>query len=174
MRDAFGISTGLVLSGTIAAVTFAYVVRFLALSLGTVEAGLGKVTASMDQAARTLGQGPLGTLRRVHLPMIRASVLTAALLVFVDVMKELPMTLLLRPFNFHTLATRVYEYAADELLEEAALPAPGHRRRRHRPGGAVEPGDPPRPPRPRRRLTRAWKEQRRVEPADDKAGRLTY
>ena len=77
----------------------------------------------MDQAARTLGQGPLGTLRRVHLPMIRASVLTAALLVFVDVMKELPMTLLLRPFNFHTLATRVYEYAADELLEEAALPA---------------------------------------------------
>ena len=123
MRDAFGISTGLVLSGTIAAVTFAYVVRFLALSLGTIEAGLGKVTASMDQAARTLGQGPLGTLRRIHLPMIRASVLTAALLVFVDVMKELPMTLLLRPFNFHTLATRVYEYAADELLEEAALPA---------------------------------------------------
>lgn len=123
MRDAFGVSTGLLLSGTIVAVSFAYVVRFLALSFGTIEAGLGKVTASMDHAARSLGQGPLGTLRRVHLPMIRASVLTAALLVFVDVMKELPMTLLLRPFNFHTLATRVYEYAAEELLEEAALPA---------------------------------------------------
>ena len=123
LRDSFGLSTGLLLSGTLVALTFAYVVRFLALSLGTVEAGLGKVTASMDQAARTLGHGPLGTLYRVHLPMIRASLLTAGLLVFVDVMKELPMTLLLRPFNFHTLATRVYEFAADELLEEAALPA---------------------------------------------------
>ncbi|MFQ5953661.1 MAG: ABC transporter permease [Kiloniellales bacterium] len=123
LRDSFGVSTGLILSGTLIALTFAYVVRFLALSFGTVEAGLGKVTTSMDQAARTLGHGPFSTLRRVHLPMIRTSVLTAGLLVFVDVMKELPMTLLLRPFNFHTLATRVYEYAADELLEEAALPA---------------------------------------------------
>lgn len=123
MRDMFGISTGLLLSGTIFAVILGYVVRFLVLSLGTIEAGLSKITPSMDDAARSLGHGPWAVLRRVQLPMLRGSMLTAALLVFVDSMKELPMTLLLRPFNYETLATFVYQYASDELLEECALGA---------------------------------------------------
>ncbi len=117
----FGITFGLVLSGTAVAVVFAYLVRFLALSFGTIEASLGRVTQSMDGASRTLGRGLGGTLVGVHLPIIRGGVLTAALLVFVDVMKELPATLILRPFNFSTLATRIYEYASDERFEECGL-----------------------------------------------------
>jgi len=123
MRATFGISTGLLLSGTIFALLFAYVVRFLALSFNSVEAGLGRVTPSMDGAARTLGQGPLGVLRRVHLPLLRGSLLTGALLVFVDTLKELPATLIIRPFNFDTLAVRVYLLASDERLSEAATAA---------------------------------------------------
>ena len=122
-RATFGVSTGLLLSGTIAAVTFGYLVRFLALSFGTIEASLAKVTDSMDGAARTLGSSPADTLRRVHLPMMRGSVLTAGILVFVDCMKELPMTMILRPFDFHTLATFVHQYASDELLAESSLAA---------------------------------------------------
>ena len=121
MDDTFGISTGLLLSGTVFAVSYGYLVRFLALSYGAVEAGLAKVTPGMDGAARTLGEGPMGTLRRVHFPMIRGSIITAAILVFVDGMKELPMTIILRPFNFETLATFAHQYASDELLEESAL-----------------------------------------------------
>lgn len=122
-RQTLGLSTGLLLSGTIAAVTYGYLVRFLALSFGTVEASLGKITPSMDGAARTLGAGPTETLGRVHLPIMRSSVLTAALLVFVDVMKELPMTVILRPFNFETLATFVHQYASDEMLAESSMAA---------------------------------------------------
>ena len=123
MRQTFGISTGLLFSGTIAAVTFGYLVRFLALAFGSVEASLGKVTPSMDGASRSLGHGALSTLRRVHLPMIRGSILTASMMVFVDCMKELPLTVILRPFNFHTLATFVHQYASDEQLGEASLAA---------------------------------------------------
>jgi iron(III) transport system permease protein len=123
MRSTFGFSTGLIFSGTIAAVTFGYLVRFLALSFGTVEASLGKITPNMDGAARTLGHGPFSTLRRVHIPLMKTSVLTAGLLVFVDVMKELPMTVILRPFNFQTLATFVHQWASDEQLGQASLAA---------------------------------------------------
>ncbi|MBT7486359.1 MAG: ABC transporter permease subunit, partial [Rhodospirillales bacterium] len=123
MKGLFGIPTGLILSGTIVAVTIGYVVRFLALSFGTVEASLAKVTHNMDGAARTLGHGPAQTFIKVHMPLIRGSILTAAILVFVDTMKELPMTIILRPFNFQTLATFVHQYASDELLEESALAA---------------------------------------------------
>ena len=123
MRASFGLSTGLLFSGTIAAVSFGYLVRFLGLSLGTVEAGLGKITLSMDGASRSLGRGAAATMYRVHLPLMRGSVLTAGLLVFVDCMKELPMTIILRPFNFQTLATFVHQYASDEQLGEAALAA---------------------------------------------------
>ncbi|MYE01193.1 MAG: iron ABC transporter permease [Alphaproteobacteria bacterium] len=122
-RAEFGISTGLLFSGTLFAVSAALTVRFLALAYGTIDAGLSKVTPNIDSAARTLGHGPLARLARVHLPIVRGSVLTGALLVFVDSMKELPMTLILRPFNYETLATNVYQYASDELLEECALPA---------------------------------------------------
>jgi iron(III) transport system permease protein len=118
-----GLEPGLVLSGTIAAVTFAYVVRFLAVSLNTVEASLAKITPHMDDAARTLGLRPGQTLFRVHLPIMGGSLLTAGLLVFVDVMKELPATLILRPFNFDTLAIRTYQLASDERLADSSSAA---------------------------------------------------
>ncbi len=120
LRQSLGISSGLLLSGTVAAVLFAYVVRFLALSFGTLESSLAKITPFMDHAARSLGSSPGGVLMRIHLPLMKGSVLTAGLLVFVDGMKELPMTLILRPFNFNTLATHVYEYASYEAFQEAA------------------------------------------------------
>jgi len=120
LRASFGVSSGLLLSGTLVALMFAYLVRFLAVSLNTVEASLGKVTPAMDGAARTLGHGPGATLVRVHVPIIKGSLMTAALLVFVDVMKELPATLIMRPFNFNTLAVRAFELASDEQLAEAA------------------------------------------------------
>lgn len=123
MRQYFGVSTGLILSGTLAAVVFAYCVRFLAVSLQTVEAGLAKIKPSMDDAARSLGMGPLQVLRRVHLPILRGSLLTALVLVFVDVLKELPATLILRPFNFNTLAVRAFELASDERLADSSSAA---------------------------------------------------
>jgi iron(III) transport system permease protein len=123
MRAHFDISTGLLLTGSIAALVYAYLVRFLTVALQTVEAGLIKITPSMDEAARSLGVGPLGTLLKVHGPLMRGSLLTAALLVFVDVMKELPATFVMRPFNFDTLAVHAYNLAADERLGEASTSA---------------------------------------------------
>jgi iron(III) transport system permease protein len=123
MRDRFGISTGLLLSGSIAAITFAYVARFLAVSFGAVESGLEKVTPNLTAAARTLGRGPIATFFEIHLPLLRPALVTAALLVFVDCMKELPATLILRPFDFETLATTVFMLASLDQLEESALPA---------------------------------------------------
>ena len=119
-RDLLGFSTGLLLTGTWTALIFAYVVRFLAVSNNTVEASLQKVTPSMDGAARTLGASAGRTLRRIHGPIMRASLLTAAVLVFVDVMKELPATLMMRPFGLDTLAIRSYELASDGLLKESS------------------------------------------------------
>ena len=123
MRSTFDVSTGLLLSGTLAALLFAYTVRFLSVSIQAVEAGLGKIRLSMDDAARSLGRSPMAVLRDVHVPLMRSTVLTALLLVFVDVLKELPATLILRPFNFNTLAVRAYEMAADERLADAGAPA---------------------------------------------------
>lgn len=123
LRQQFGISSGLLLSGTLAALVFAYVVRFLAVSLQTVEAGLARIRPGIDESARSLGHAPMSVLRRIHLPMLRGTLLTALLLVFVDVLKELPTTLILRPFNFNTLAVRAHELASDERLADAALPA---------------------------------------------------
>ena len=114
---------GLLLSGTITILVFAYLVRFLALSLNTVDAGLAKIKPSMDEAGRSLGLGSFSLLRRVHVPILRGSLLTAVLLVFVDVLKELPATLILRPFNFNTLAVRTFELANEERLADAAFPA---------------------------------------------------
>jgi iron(III) transport system permease protein len=123
LRDQFGVTVGLLITGSVAALLYAYLVRFLAVSLGGVESGLAKISPSMESAARTLGAGPVGTLARVHAPMLRGSLLSAALLVFVDAMKELPATLILRPFGFETLATRAYALAGDERLADAAAPA---------------------------------------------------
>jgi iron(III) transport system permease protein len=118
-----GLSIGLIFTGTLAAVAYAYLARFLTISFSAVEASLGKITLSMDLAARSLGRSPGQTLGLVHLPIMRGTLLTAAILVFVDVLKELPATLVLRPFNFDTLATRTYDLASDERLVEAAGPA---------------------------------------------------
>jgi iron(III) transport system permease protein len=122
-QASLGISIGLLLTGSIAALVYAYLVRFFAVALQTVEAGLTKVTPSMDDAARSLGVGPWPTLARVHAPLMWGSLLTAALLVFVDVMTELPATLVMRPFNFDTLAVQAYNLASDERLAEASTAA---------------------------------------------------
>jgi iron(III) transport system permease protein len=122
-RSNFGISTGLLLSGTIAALVFAYLVRFLSVGFGAVESSLERIKPSLDDAARSLGCGTVATLQQVHLPLMRSGLVTGLILVFVDVMKELPATLIVRPFNFDTLAIRVYNLASDERLVEAAAPA---------------------------------------------------
>ncbi len=119
-RDTFGFSTGLLLSGSLVAITIAYVIRFLAVALGQIDGGLERISPSLDAASRTLGESALSTLWRVHLPLLLPPLGAAALLVFVDCMKELPATLLLRPFNFETLATHVYGLASIEQLEQAA------------------------------------------------------
>jgi iron(III) transport system permease protein len=119
----FGVSTGLILSGSVAALVYAYVVRFLAVAAGGVEAGLDKIPASLDHSARSLGHGPAGVLWRVHLPIMLPAIGAAALLIFVDCMKELPATLLLRPLNFETLATHLYGEAARGTYEDGAIAA---------------------------------------------------
>lgn len=123
MRARFDVSTGLLITGSIWLLIVAYMVRFLAAALGAYEGGQAMVPANMDAAARSLGQTPTGTLRRVHLPILAPSLLTALLIVFVDVMKELPATLIMRPFNYDTLAVQAYRLASDERLEGAAVPS---------------------------------------------------
>jgi iron(III) transport system permease protein len=123
LQHTFGISSGLLLTGSMAGLIFAYLVRFLAISSQTVEASLVKVTPSMDMAARSLGSSAGGVLRRVHLPLIRGGVGCAAVLVFVDVMKEMPATLLLRPLGYDTLAVRIWQLTSESFWEAAALPA---------------------------------------------------
>jgi iron(III) transport system permease protein len=122
-RSTFGFSTGLLLVGSGTALVYAYMVRFLAVAYGQVEGGLGKVTPHLDMAARTLGRSSGKLLFEIHLPLIRPVLMTALLLAFVDCMKELPATILLRPFNFETLATTVYNAASREAFGEGALPA---------------------------------------------------
>ncbi|MFT6777022.1 MAG: iron(III) transport system permease protein [Paraglaciecola sp.] len=119
----FDISVGLVFSGSLFALILVYSSRFLAVAMHNIDTGLARVKPSMDDAARSLGCKPLHILRTVHVPLMKTSVLSALLLVFVDVLKELPATLILRPFNFNTLAVRVFELASDERLMDAALPA---------------------------------------------------
>lgn len=123
MQSHFDLSVGLLLSGTLFALVFAYAFRFLSVALQTVDAGLTRIKPSMDESARMLGAGSVEILGKIHLPLLRTSLLTAFILVFVEVLKELPMTLILRPFDFNTLAVRAYEMAADERLADAGLPA---------------------------------------------------
>lgn len=115
----FSYQTGLILSGTVLALLFAYTVRFLSISIQTVDSGLSQISASMDDSARILGLNDTQVLQRIHFPLLRTSLLSAAILVFVDVLKELPATLVLRPFDFNTLAVRTFEMAGDERLSEA-------------------------------------------------------
>lgn len=120
LLSTFGWHTGLIFTGTIAALVFACLVRFMTSALQTVDSALHRVTPHMDDASRSLGLTPAQSLRRVHLPLLRRGLLTAGLLVFIDVMKELPATLVMRPFNFDTLATQAYTLATDERLAEAS------------------------------------------------------
>jgi iron(III) transport system permease protein len=119
-RQSTGISTGLLLSGSLAALLFAYAVRFLAVALLPVEAGFERQCRNLDEASRSLGVPPFATLRRVALPLLRSTLLGALILVFVDVLKEIPLTLVLRPFNFDTLATKAFQLALDEQVAESA------------------------------------------------------
>lgn len=123
LTDYFNFSSGLLISGTIFTLIFAYLTRFLAVSINTVEAALVKIKPVMDEVAKTTGLSSGKIIKRIHIPMMRGSLLTALLLVFVDVLKELPATLILRPFNFNTLAVRTYELANEERLADAAVPA---------------------------------------------------
>jgi len=122
-RTAFGAGFPIVLTGGVLALIFAYQSRFAAAAIGPAESALSRITPTLDGAARTLGAGPGETARRVHWPLISSGALLAALLVFVEVLKELPATMILRPFNFDTLAVTAHNYASDERLGEAALPA---------------------------------------------------
>ena len=119
----FGASIGLILSGTVVALLLAYTVRFLAVGIANISPGLAAIDPAMDASARILGAQPLEILRRIHLPNMRGPAITASLVAFVEVLKELPATLLIRPFNFDTLAVGVYRYASDERLAEAAVGA---------------------------------------------------
>ncbi len=118
-----GAAPMLILSGTAVALVYAYLVRFLAVAVGPVESGMGKISPSIDGTARSLGAGPLKIVGKLHAPMLATSVLTGALIVFVDVFKELPATMIVRPFNFETLAVRVYTLASDERLAQASTGA---------------------------------------------------
>ena len=123
MRATFDISTGLLFTGSIWLLVCAYMIRFLAAAIGAYEGGAAVINPNMDAAARVLGQNEWGLLRRIHLPLLRPSLFTALLIVFVDVMKELPATLIMRPFNFDTLAVQAHRLASDERLSGAAVPS---------------------------------------------------
>ncbi|RED14395.1 ABC transporter permease [Pontivivens insulae] len=123
MEGRFGIDTGLLFTGSIWLLVLAYAARFMAAALSAVDSGMVQVPPNVDAVTRTLGRGPLRLLAQVHLPILRGSVLTALLIVFVDVMKELPATLIMRPFNFDTLAVQAHRLASDERLSQAAVPS---------------------------------------------------
>ena len=122
-REWLGVSTGLLITGSLAGLVLAYAARFMAVALNAVSAGFETVRPSLDASARVLGCSVWAVSARIHVPLLRGSLLTAALIVFVDVVKELPATMILRPFNFDTLAVQAYRLAADERLEQAAVPS---------------------------------------------------
>lgn len=123
MRGTFDIKTGLLLSGTTFALIYAYCIRFLPMAYGACDNGFQRLTPNFGFAGRTLGRSQIAVLYEVYFPLLRPAIITGAILVFVDCMKELPATLLLRPFNYETLSTRIYEAASLELFEEGALPS---------------------------------------------------
>lgn len=123
VQSAFDVNIGLLITGSAAALIFVYLARFLTVSFNSVEGAMARIHPNYDDAARSLGTKPIRSLHRVHLPLLTPSLLTALLLVFVDVVKELPATLILRPFNFETLATRAYRLASDERIAEASTAA---------------------------------------------------
>lgn len=123
IKTLFGIDIGFILSGTLAAMLLAYLIRFLAVAHGAVDSAMNRITPSLDETARCLGVSGIPLLRKVYLPLLRGGLLTAALLVFVDVMKEMPITLMTRPFGWDTLSVRIFEMTSEGEWERAALPA---------------------------------------------------
>ncbi len=119
----FGFNTGLILGGTVIALVYGYVVRFMAISINSLESGYSKIPKSIDEAAATLGSDNFGILKRIHFNLLRPSIMAGALIVFVEVLKELPATLILRPFDFDTLAVYALELVGQEQLQESAVPA---------------------------------------------------
>jgi len=113
-------SVGLILSGTVFILIVAYIVRFMAVGYNAIDAGFQKTGASVNEVARSLGASPIRTLWKIDLPLIKTSIAGAVLLAFVDILKELPLTLILRPFNFHTLATKAFDMATNEMIAESA------------------------------------------------------
>jgi iron(III) transport system permease protein len=123
LRATAGLSVGLILTGTVTALLFAYLVRFLAVGLNPIDSGFERTCRNLDESSRSLGASPMKTLMKVDIPLLKGTLAAAALLVFVDVLKELPLTLILRPFDFNTLATRAFQLAMDEQVARSALPA---------------------------------------------------
>lgn len=123
MRDTFNISTGLLFTGSIGLLVLAYMVRYIAAALNAFDTGISGIKENVDHAARTLGRTPGKMLLQIHIPLLKPSLLTALLIVFVDVMKELPATLIMRPFNFDTLAVQAYRLASDERLVQSSVPS---------------------------------------------------
>ena len=119
----FGAKPGLILTSSIVVLLFAYVLRYLTVAVNPIEAGFERLCGSMDEASRALGHSPLKTLLQVNLPLAKSTLIAAALLVFVDVLKELPLTLILRPTNFETLATKTFELAGEEMIAQSAIGA---------------------------------------------------
>ena len=119
----FDVSRPIYLSGTLAVLLFAYLVRYLAVGYGSIVSGLQNIPINLNYASRTLGSSMEHTIRRITMPLLIKFVFAGSILVFVDIVKELPMTLLLRPFNFETLATYTYQFAHDELMAQASMPA---------------------------------------------------
>jgi iron(III) transport system permease protein len=118
-----GAGAGLILAGSVAALIVAYVIRFLAIAIGFAQAGFARIAREFDDTARMLGAGPATVARTIHLPLTRGAMWSAALLIFVDCLKELPATLLLRPLNVETLSTYIYQFATRGSFEEGALAA---------------------------------------------------
>lgn len=123
MNDYFGISAGLLINGSLVALVYAYAVRFLAVAYNPIESTGLKVSNSIPDSSRMLGVGNFRTFLRVEFPLIKTGILSAIILVFIDVMKELPLTLILKPFHINTLAVKAFEYASDEMVMEAAIPS---------------------------------------------------
>ncbi len=119
----FNFSTGLIFSGSIFALIFAYLIRFIAIGYGAIDSSYSKINKNIDMSSISLGVSKFNTIGKIHIPLLKSSMIIAFIIVFVDTMKELPATLILRPFNFDTLATNVYQLASDELLEQSALSA---------------------------------------------------
>jgi len=119
----FGSQIGLILTGTATALIYAYVVRFLAVAYNPISVGRQKISSSLSEASNALGKGTLATFLKIEFPLLRTALFSAMILVFIDVMKELPLTLLLKPYDIQTLAVKAYEYASDEMILETALPS---------------------------------------------------